>query len=194
MKSAAELLREAKSAPHRESLAEHRETIITLRKKNYTWREIAQFFTDRGVETDHSKIFRFMQRYGKAFMNTYGDFFVPAAQQYATALSELTIHRTQRAMLQAHYCAHNRTITYTELAKAAGSDSHVAANSQYGKLGRALGEKLSMTFAESESRGEPFYSSALGSDNPYKSAKAEFQLVMHHELAKALELLGWFQK
>ena len=46
MTTAADLLREAKRAPVRETLAEHRDTIATLRKKNYTWREIADFFNE----------------------------------------------------------------------------------------------------------------------------------------------------
>lgn len=194
MKSAAELLRDAKQAKPRETLLQHRETIATLREKNYTWREIAQFFTDRGIDTDHSKIFRLMQREGKAQMNSYENFFVPSAEKYAKAFSELNINESQKKMLEFHYGAHNRTVTYTELAKAAGSTSHVTANRQYGKLGRALGEKLSVNFVGSEERGKPFFSSALGSDNPYKSDKSEYQLVMHHEVAKAIEQLGWFSQ
>ena len=56
------MLRDAKQAPIRETLADHKETISTLRQKNYTWREIAEFFRKRGMETDHSKLFCFMQR------------------------------------------------------------------------------------------------------------------------------------
>lgn len=191
MPTAADLLREAKCAPVRETLAEHRDTITTLRKKNYTWREIAEFFNERGVETDHTKIYRFMQR-ERGTMNTYNDFFVPSADSYAKALQTITINDTQKKMLAFHYRAHNRTVTYTELANAVGAEDYRAANSQYGKLGRMLGEHLSMNFAVAEARDEPFYSSAIGSDNPYKSDKLEYQLVMHHELAKAIQSLGWF--
>ena len=87
----------------------------------------------------------------------------------------------------------NRTVNYTDLAAQVGPESHVVANSQYGKLGRALGEALSINFAFSEVRNEPFYGSAIGTDNPYKTPKAEYELVMHHELAKAIQQLGWFQ-
>lgn len=192
MTIAADLLREAKRAPVRETLAEHRDTIATLRKKNYTWREIADFFNERGVATDHTKIYRFMQRNQSGTMNTYDNFFVPTAEAYAKALEAITINDTQKKMLAFHCRAHNRTVTYTELANAAGAEDHRAANSQYGKLGRTLGEHLAMNFAIAEARDEPFYSSAIGSDNPYKSAKSEYQLVMHHELAKAIQSLGWF--
>ena len=95
-------------------------------------------------------------------------------------------------MLGAHYRAHNRTITYTELARAGGADSHRSANSNYGRLGRALGEALNMRFVQGGSRNAPFYSSALGMGNPYTPEGVHFQLVMHHELAKAIAQLGWF--
>lgn len=193
MPSAAEILRDAKRVPQRESLDAYREAIAALRKKGFTWREVADFLRERGVNTDHTKLFRFMQRQERS-MNTYENFSVPSASKYADALANLSISELQRKMLRAHYLAHNRTITYTELANAGGAESHVAANSHYGKLGRALGEVLNMSFAMAEARGEPFYSSALGMDNPYKSEKAEFQLVMHHELAMAIEQLGWFKQ
>lgn len=194
MKSAAELLNEAKSIKSKDTLAEYEQTIITLREKNYSWREIAKFFTDRGVETDHSKLFRFMQRNRKPTMNTSESFIVPTAEKYAQALKEISISDSQMKMLECHYLAHNRTVTYTELANAAGYPSYATANSMYGKLGRLLGEALAMNFIFAESRDEPFYSSSLGADNPYQSAKDEYQFVMHHELAKALESLGWFTK
>ena len=89
MPTAANMLRDAKRAPERETLAAHRETISTLRQKNYTWREIAEFFRERGMETDHSKLFRFMQRKGKLKMNTYENFFVPSAKDYARVLADL---------------------------------------------------------------------------------------------------------
>lgn len=192
MPSAADILKDAKLAEPRASLSAHHDAITILREKGFTWREIADFLRERGVETDHTKLFRFMQRKEKP-MNSYSDFVVPSADQYAQALSGLKISDLQLKMLETHYLAHNRTITYTELANAAGSESHSVANIHYGKLGKSLGEILRMNFAMSTTRGEPFYSSALGMDNPYKSEKAEYQLVMHHELAKAITQLGWFK-
>ncbi|HMU88762.1 MAG TPA: hypothetical protein PKL69_02575 [Agitococcus sp.] len=192
MKSVAELLNEAKSLKPKENLAEYEQVIITLRAKNYSWRDIAKFLNDRGIETDHSKIFRFMQKNRKLTMTTSKDFIVPSAEQYIQALKSINISDGQKKMLGYHYLAHNRTVTYTELAEAAGYPSFNTANSMYGKLGRLLGEALSMTFIYAESRDEPFYSSAIGMDNPYKTEEQAYQLVMHHELAKALERLGWF--
>lgn len=66
MKSPAEIRDEARQARPRQSLGEHRETIEILRRKNYSWREIAQFLAERGVETDHTQIFRFMKQQGES--------------------------------------------------------------------------------------------------------------------------------
>lgn len=128
-------------------------------------------------------------------MITPDNFFVPSAQDYASALTELKISDNQLTMLEFHYLAHNRTVTYTDLAEEAGFVGYTGANVQYGKFGRALGDALSMNFVIVESTGVPFCSSAIGAENPYtvpKAPKPQFELVMHHELAKAIQQLGWF--
>ena len=56
------LLEEAKKQPKKVSLSEYKEAIGVLRDKGYTWRDIANFLNDRGVETDHTKIYKMMQR------------------------------------------------------------------------------------------------------------------------------------
>jgi hypothetical protein len=118
---------------------------------------------------------------------------VPRAAQYVCALNEITIGEAQRKMLEFHFKAHNRTVTFTELATAAGYDSYGAANLHYGKLGAALGERLGMTFVplDFDDPTTPFYSSAIGTGHQHKGV--EIMLIMHHELAKALETLGWFK-
>jgi hypothetical protein len=60
---------------------------------------------------------------------------VPTAEQYANALRRLDMTPAQREMLRFHFKAHNRTVTYSELAAAGGYDSYGGANLQYGKLG-----------------------------------------------------------
>jgi len=60
-----DILEEAKKQPKKESLSEYKETIEVLRNKGYTWRDISKFLNDRGVETDHTKIYRMMQRVNK---------------------------------------------------------------------------------------------------------------------------------
>lgn len=116
---------------------------------------------------------------------------IPTAEEYGRALSEIKINEGQRAMLQAHFEAHNRSITFTDLAASAGYDSYKTANLHYGNLGKKLGEALNFAFWEHDD-GSKFYSSAIGHGNPYVTG--EFQLEMHHELAKALAEPGWFQE
>lgn len=191
MKSAEEVKEEARRARPRESLRDHRESIEILRRKNYSWREIAQFLAERGVETDHTQIFRFMKQQGESKMENTERFDVPTADQYAKALAAINISQPQRKMLEFHYGAHNRTATYTELANAAGWDDYRIANLHYGNLGRILGEQLGMTPVMWN--GDYFYSGSLGLGSMFKSEESHFQITMHHELAKAIERLGWFK-
>ena len=53
-----EILAEAKAAPPKVRLEEYREAVQELREKGFTWREIADFLTQRGVPTDHTRIYR----------------------------------------------------------------------------------------------------------------------------------------
>ncbi len=201
-KSAAEILKEALDERRKEDLSEYLEVIAVLRGKRRTWREIAQFLRERGVDADHTKVYRFAKANEEKInrlapagvnMNKSNQVVVPASNEYIKALQTIKISPAQKQMLGAHYAAHNRSITYTELASAAGFDSYVAANSQYGKLGRELGEKLGFAFIKSKTRDGYFYSSAIGADNPMiPDDHEEYQLIMHHELAKAIQALGWF--
>lgn len=191
MISPVDLLAKAQAAPRRTRLEDHVDSINALRDKQYTWREIASFLNDNGVETDHSKLFRFMQRTGQAFV-------VPSTAEYARVLPEILIGKgkladNQLKMLERHYLAHNRTVTYTELANSVGSDDHRTANSQYGTLGKMVGEALDAKFERSGKREEPFYSGMLCVELQTKSPSGHIQMMMHHELAKAIETLGWFQ-
>ena len=186
-----DLLKLAESAPDKSSLEAHRDAILVLRDKGYTWREIALFLSEKGVSADHTSVYRLVTkpRASKPKMNT--TITIPPAASYVKALSSITISPEQRKMLNAHYHAHNRSITFTELAKAASYPNYGSANLQYGKLGTSLGEALGFKFDEfTADPGTKFRSSAIGMPNNYTSG--EFQLIMHHELAKALQELAWF--
>lgn len=69
----------------------------------------------------------------------------PSASEVHLALKQIKITRGQEAMLQAHLKAPDMCLTATELAAAAGSAHYETANSQYGKLGKALAEELDWT-------------------------------------------------
>ena len=53
-----DLLKEAEAAPDKRGLEAHREAISLLRDKGHTWRQIAEFLTERGINTDHTKVLR----------------------------------------------------------------------------------------------------------------------------------------
>lgn len=191
MISPTDLLAKAKAAPRKTKLDDHLDAINALRDKQYTWREIAVFLTENGIETDHTALFRFMQRAGHGFT-------VPTAAEYVRILPGILIGKgkladNQLKMLERHYLAHNRTATYTELANAVGSDDHRTANSQYGTLGRLIGEALDAGFELIGKREEPFYSGMLCVELQTRSPSGHIQMMMHHELAKAIENLGWFK-
>ena len=121
---------------------------------------------------------------------------IPTSAEYKAALSSLKISDNQKKMLEGHYRAHNRTMTYGEIAKAANEAySNNPANSQYGKLGKALGEALHFPFIDLDENnpGVKWQSSVIGMQVPdaHKTGE-EFEIVMHHELAKALDQLNWF--
>ena len=55
---AVELLAAAKAAPEKLNVEEYREVVLVLREKGYTWREVAEFLSERGVAIDHTRLFR----------------------------------------------------------------------------------------------------------------------------------------
>jgi len=197
IQAAKELLKAAKSAPSKAPLTEHLDTILTLRDKSYSWRDIAVFLNEHGVVTDHSKIFRFISKQRRNKMDPYKNYFIPTSNQYHAALKDIkdNITEKQKDMLGFHFKAHNRTATFGELASAVEYPNYNTANLQYGLFGRTLGEQLGMIFVPmyENDGGEPFLCSSIGAGNIYRQQESDYQLVMHHELAKALGELGWFQ-
>lgn len=181
------ILEDAQLAPNKSSIEEHKEAILILRSKKFTWREIADFLIERGVQTDHTQVYRLISK----TKNRSETMSFPNADAYKKALTEIKISKDQMNMLEKHYKALNRSSTYTQLAEVAGSEHHGIADSQYGKLGHALGDALNFEFFIHE--GKPWFSSSIGMENAYTKGNGDFQIVMHHELAKAIKDLGWFE-
>ncbi len=63
--------------------------VVQLRLKNFAWREIAEFLNERGVDTDHSKVFRMFSR-----IEQKNAFVFPTKQAYAAALNDLQPKRS----------------------------------------------------------------------------------------------------
>ena len=58
MSNQEDILAAAKAAPAKVQLEAYREAVEELRQKGYTWREIADFLTERGVQADHTRVYR----------------------------------------------------------------------------------------------------------------------------------------
>ena len=183
-----QLIKEAKEAKSKNGLESCTEVINILRKKGYSWRDISEFLAERGVKADHTKIYRLHTKLNSMKGKTMS---VITSEEYQEGLKTISLNESQLKMLKTHYNAINRSITYTELARSAGFEDWKTANLQYGKLGRSLGEAVGFKFVDATDRpDELFYSSSIGQGNSYTSG--DFQLVMHHELAKAIEALEMF--
>jgi hypothetical protein len=53
-----ELLREAEEEPNYRDLSHYASVIGTLRKKGFSYRDIAEWFSERGVDVDHNAVYR----------------------------------------------------------------------------------------------------------------------------------------
>jgi hypothetical protein len=56
------LLREAEEEPNYRDLSEYCPVIATLRGKGFSYREIAEWLSERGVELDHNAVYRLFTR------------------------------------------------------------------------------------------------------------------------------------
>lgn len=52
------LLHEAEQEPNYRDVEEYTEVIRTLREKGFSYREVAEWLTARGVEVDHNAVYR----------------------------------------------------------------------------------------------------------------------------------------
>lgn len=106
----------------------------------------------------------------------------PSPEQYTTALRRLPrVTDLHLRMLRLHYSAPDRTITADQLAHALGYEHHATANSQYGRLGRLVGEMLDYNPMRER----------LGTLVIFEKRDGEWHWLLRPQVATALELLGW---
>jgi len=55
------ILEQAKAAPDKRGLYPHLETIWALRRMGNSYRDIAKFLSEKGIETDHTAVFRLLE-------------------------------------------------------------------------------------------------------------------------------------
>ncbi len=188
MSKVSEILEAAENAQVKGvNLEEHIDAITVLRAKDYSWRDIAKFFNDKGINVDHTKI----SRIAKAnYMETNLSSGVPSCDKYISALKNLDLAKDgdELKMLLFHYNQPNRTVTYTQLANSVGKDNYRYANKAYGTLGKKLCNELGFEPFR-DSSGKPFFGSIIGINYAYAAKNDHFQLVMHHELSKTISVL-----
>jgi 5-methylcytosine-specific restriction protein A len=108
----------------------------------------------------------------------------PSSQQYMAALRRIGILTDRQIqMLRIHYYAPDRTITATEMARSMGHEHYSFANSQYGRLGRLVGEQLDYNPMQER----------LGTLVTFDKRRGEWHWLMRPEVAQALESLGWVE-
>lgn len=109
---------------------------------------------------------------------------VPTSQRYVAAfraVRNLTDSHVQ--MLRIHYHSPKHTVTATQLAHAMGYSKYPAVNSQYGRLGRSVGEQLNFS-----PKGVK-----LGVLVTFQYIKGEWHWTMRPEVTQALEELRWVE-
>ena len=112
---------------------------------------------------------------------------IPSTKRYRNALQRLArrITPNQRRMLCVHCAAPRRRMTATELAEAVGFKGHRGVNGQYGRLGSLLRDELDW-----HEEGQRSFVIATFIP-PSVTGERDWVWIMHQQLAKALEDLGW---
>jgi hypothetical protein len=116
---------------------------------------------------------------------------IPTAEEYLEALfrldarGEVAEHHTR--MLRALYNAPDRTLTATELSRAAGWSSHSSANEKLGQFAKAWALEMGYTPSEEQRDGTPVWTFALAKDAGERSPTGEWCWKMRCELVDCLE-------
>lgn len=56
-----DILKEVEKLPVKKKLSHHKESILLMRKKGYSFRNIAEFLTSKGIKTDHTRVFKLIK-------------------------------------------------------------------------------------------------------------------------------------
>jgi hypothetical protein len=55
------VLKAVEDLPIKEKLSDHKESIIQMRQKGYSYRECAKILNANGIKTDHTRIFKLIK-------------------------------------------------------------------------------------------------------------------------------------
>ncbi len=114
---------------------------------------------------------------------------IGTVDEYLEALRSLKIGAHDAAMLRAHANATDRTLTATELAKAAGYCKYGCANLHYGGFGHEVADFLGLQPEKSED-GTPLWMSILAHAWKETGKSDKWRFTMHSEVAAALRILN----
>ncbi len=110
---------------------------------------------------------------------------------FEDALAVVQISDAQRLMLQAHYRATNRTLTATELARAAGYSDYVTANNLYGRLGKAVADAAGLPPAPAQRRDDAVvWTGVLAWGTGEPDEHGQYRWRMYDALARAIAALN----
>lgn len=108
----------------------------------------------------------------------------PTSAQYAVAFRKITnLTDSHVQMLRIHFHSPKQTVTATQLAQALGYKHYSIANSQYGRLGRLVGEQLEYNPMQER----------VGTLVTFEKRNREWHWLMRPQVAEALETLGWVE-
>ena len=115
----------------------------------------------------------------------------PSVQAYVDALRNIRPSLSDKhvAMLKAHARAPDRSLTATQLAKAAGYANHSAVNLQYGLVGKLLWEELPTTLPAARD-GSPMFTFAIADAGNRDGPEDQWVWQMRTEVAAAVKEAG----
>lgn len=115
----------------------------------------------------------------------------PLPAEYVDAMRRVlpSLSAGHLAMLKAHYRATDRSLTSTQLAKAAGYASYGAANLQYGLVARNLWEELPIPLPVGTD-GQPIYTYALADEGDRSGSEDQWVWKLRPDVAAAIAALG----
>lgn len=183
------IINDADAAEPKEPLVAVAGVISTLRDKGYSWRDIASFLNERGVKTDHTRVYRFHK---KSELNKGKNMSYMTKKEYLDSFIDIKITPAQKRILVQHYNALNCSASFEDLSGALGYSSLDELNLKYGLLAKAIGRSAGFEFEDYEAiPGKELFLSAVGR---WTGSEKGSRFAMHSELVKAIAESGFLQE
>ena len=119
-------------------------------------------------------------------VDTHSGISIPSAEEYAEAIRQVTLSKTQRLMLEALSVAGEPGLTDQRMANAAGYKSQTSANRSFASAGRLIAEYLAVALEPEADASALEGSVVLGFREPTESAEDVGNWILHTELRDAV--------